>query len=180
MLYAIRYFRRYPADKIPVKVAVLLAVVCDTLIAVAGPTPISCIASGISGAIMQIFMLNRYWVLTGQKFIVITIGHIILTSVASALYVTIRIIVLPHEAGRNQEIVTGVILIRRLMALTLKSGSFTAITAILILATFVGDLHSNIGLIFSYNISHVYSLTLLYNLNIRQKLRNVQVEHTRG
>ena len=33
-----------------------------------------------------------------------------------------------------------------------------------------------VGLIFSYNITHVYSLTLLYNLNIRKKLRNL--EHT--
>jgi len=33
-----------------------------------------------------------------------------------------------------------------------------------------------VGLIFSYNITHIYSLTLLYNLNIRKKLRNM--EHT--
>jgi len=32
------------------------------------------------------------------------------------------------------------------------------------------DRYSAVDLIFTYNISHVYSLTLLYNLNIRRKL----------
>jgi hypothetical protein len=33
---AIHYFRHYPTDKILVKITVLLAVICNTLIAVAG------------------------------------------------------------------------------------------------------------------------------------------------
>ncbi|KAF5367720.1 hypothetical protein D9758_009817 [Tetrapyrgos nigripes] len=166
------------------------------------PTPLSLIVNGISAAIVQCFMLNRYWVLTSRKSVIGAIGLTILLHVGSVAYVTALIIAFYNDPSRTR-ILTGVILwltsgavvdvsiaillvvyymstdvelrssrrlIRRLTTLALKTGLFTAVTAILSLAIFVSDYQTNVDLIFIYNISHVYSLTLLYNLNIRRKL----------
>ncbi|KAF5334586.1 hypothetical protein D9758_018130 [Tetrapyrgos nigripes] len=166
------------------------------------PTPLCLIVNGTSAAIVQCFMLNRYWVLTSRKSVVGAIGLTILLHVGSAAYVTALIIAFHNDPSRTR-ILTGVILwltsgavvdisiaillvvyyistdvelrssrrlIRRLTTLALKTGLFTAVTAILPLALFVSDYQTNVDLIFIYNINHVYSLTLLYNLNIRRKL----------
>ncbi|KAK7451307.1 hypothetical protein VKT23_012649 [Stygiomarasmius scandens] len=62
-------------------------------------------------------------------------------------------------------------LVRRLCALSLKTGSLTAVSALAPLIGFWYNPASNICIGFGSSLGRVYALTLLYNLNIRQKLR---------
>ncbi|KAK7451306.1 hypothetical protein VKT23_012648 [Stygiomarasmius scandens] len=62
-------------------------------------------------------------------------------------------------------------LVRRLCALSLKTGSLTAISALAPLIAFWYNPASNICICFGSSLGRVYALTLLYNLNIRQRLQ---------
>jgi hypothetical protein len=94
-------------------------------------------------------------------------------------------------------------LVRRLVSLALKTGTFTAINAVAVIIAYAADKQSNgaytlilfdvssdtlsqnitpvikisriVYLIPSYSLSPVYSLTLLYNLNVRKRLRGTEI-----
>ncbi|KAF5341519.1 hypothetical protein D9758_012589 [Tetrapyrgos nigripes] len=139
------------------------------------PTAVYLASSGISGAIVQVFMLRRYWVLTRRKFAIGAIGFLIIIYLGSVGYVTSGIIFFRHNSSRNGMtacimiwLTSGIVvdmsiavlmaryyrstdvdlrssrrLIRRLATLALKTGAFSAITAMLALANYAGDFYSN-------------------------------------
>ncbi|THV01701.1 hypothetical protein K435DRAFT_793166 [Dendrothele bispora CBS 962.96] len=81
------YFKTYSGERLLIKVTVLAALACDTLTTMA-----ACASSylatesllkyntGLSAALVQTFMLNRYWSLTRRKIVVVIIAGMILSS----------------------------------------------------------------------------------------------------
>ncbi|KAF5364801.1 hypothetical protein D9758_009321 [Tetrapyrgos nigripes] len=228
---AVHYFQRYRTDRILIKIAVFAALASGTATTIAAcgdvyfdavtfqgnmralqtpkwPRSVYLASTGISAAIVQTFMLHRYWSLTRRKVVTSAVGLVILLSLASTFYLCI-IIRMPSFRGSIPQISPAVILwlstamaadllialilvlyyrstdrdgrtlrssrklVHRLVILALKTGSFTALTAVLALVAFVPDIQSNVTFIFGECIGHIYTLTLLYNLNIRQKLIRV-------
>ncbi|KAF5341298.1 hypothetical protein D9758_016657 [Tetrapyrgos nigripes] len=100
----------------------------------------------------------------------------VITWLASGMVadVSIAALLVKYYLSTDVGIGSGRRLIRRLVALAVKTGSFTALTAILTLISFLSAPQTNVSLIFKYTLPRVYSLTLLYNLNIRQKLRSAE------
>ncbi|KAK7452094.1 hypothetical protein VKT23_012199 [Stygiomarasmius scandens] len=103
----------------------------------------------------------------------VTIAVIIWLTAATVADVFIALaLTIYYKSETGVKLPSSKILIRRLSSLALKTGSFTAIYAVVTLIIYFSDPQSNTCLIFAYSIGRIYSLTLLYNLNIRQELQN--------
>ncbi|KAJ6502757.1 hypothetical protein C8R47DRAFT_214990 [Mycena vitilis] len=59
--------------------------------------------------------------------------------------------------------------LNRLMVGALRTGSVTALCAILVLAIFLHDKSSVLATLFSFQLAPLYTLTLLFNFNLRRK-----------
>ncbi|THU77720.1 hypothetical protein K435DRAFT_812198, partial [Dendrothele bispora CBS 962.96] len=102
----------------------------------------------------------------------ITVAVIIWLTTAMTADVLIAIVfIIYFKSETKVKLSSSKRLIHRLTVLALKTGSFTAITAVLMLTVYFNNNQSNMSLIFGYCVGRVYSLTLLYNLNIREKLQ---------
>ncbi|KAJ7626114.1 hypothetical protein FB45DRAFT_1084982 [Roridomyces roridus] len=60
--------------------------------------------------------------------------------------------------------------ITRISRITLQTGTLTSLLAVLVLVTFLADKASNVTIMFGYILSRCYTLTLLYNLNLRSRI----------
>ncbi|KAF5344426.1 hypothetical protein D9758_015466 [Tetrapyrgos nigripes] len=96
----------------------------------------------------------------------------LLTAIVADLLIALLLVLYYQTTDHDRTLRSSSELIRRLVILALKTGSFTALIAVLALVTYVTDLQSNVTLIFGYCMGRIYSLTLFYNLNIRRKLIN--------
>ncbi|KAJ7626106.1 hypothetical protein FB45DRAFT_1084974 [Roridomyces roridus] len=60
--------------------------------------------------------------------------------------------------------------ITRISRITLQTGTLTSLLAVIVLVTFLADKASNVTIMFGYILNRCYTLTLLYNLNLRSRI----------
>ncbi|KAJ7577170.1 hypothetical protein C8J56DRAFT_896626 [Mycena floridula] len=65
-------------------------------------------------------------------------------------------------------------LLRRIVAMTLGTGLLTSFGATAVLLSFVININSNVSTGICYCLGRVYALTMMYNLNWRSRLRDVE------
>ncbi|KAF7328125.1 hypothetical protein MVEN_02569500 [Mycena venus] len=85
------------------------------------------------------------------------------TAIASALVIQLRSVTSAFRETRS--------LIRRLIFHTIQTGSVTTAIAICVLVTYLNDTNANICVGFGFTLGRLYTLTMLFNLNNRQALK---------
>lgn len=93
------------------------------------------------------------------------------TSIADVLIMVSLVLTLMRTAS-GTPIRSTKALIRRLILVAIQSGTVTTILALLSLSIFVAKPRTNDSAYFSLSIGRVYTLTMLFNLNLRRDLRN--------
>ncbi|KAF5365458.1 hypothetical protein D9758_010824 [Tetrapyrgos nigripes] len=161
---------RYHIDKILIKIAVFAVLVCDMGTIIAGCADAYLLASTLYLTTIVILFQSQGNLLPTQILPATILW--LSTAMVADLLIALLMILYYRATDVDRTLKSSSKLIRRLAILALKTGSFTALIAVLTLVTFVTDIQSNVTMIFGYCIGSIYSLTLLYNLNIRRKLVN--------
>ncbi|THU96918.1 hypothetical protein K435DRAFT_796940 [Dendrothele bispora CBS 962.96] len=151
------------------------------------PTPIFQFSIGVSAAITQTFMLRRYWRLTKKKVVLYPVSLLIFSAFGAAASLSIFIAVFPNNSQRS---LANVLVIRFnyfsrfdhtdyikscRVQVHKRTGMCTALIEAMIIILYMINSQSDIFLVFVFCLGHVYSLTLLYNLNIRRSLRQHEI-----
>ncbi|KAK7007626.1 hypothetical protein R3P38DRAFT_3028400 [Favolaschia claudopus] len=70
-------------------------------------------------------------------------------------------------------------IIQRLIRSAIQTGGITSILALTSLITYLAEKSSNVTVAFGYPLGRVYTITLLYNLNMRAEMRGASISRTR-
>lgn len=170
------------------------------------PTPTYVVCTTVVGAIVQSFLISRYFILSSQRIITIILGVFALTAFAGGLSVAFILIFFMTYADRDRLTVTSILwlgstsiadilimvflvltlmraasmapirstraLTSRLIMVAIQSGTVTTVLALLTLSIFLAKPRTNDSAYLSLSIGRVYTLTMLFNLNLRRNLRN--------
>ncbi|KAJ6528234.1 hypothetical protein DFH09DRAFT_1371269 [Mycena vulgaris] len=164
------------------------------------PVPLYVFATGAVAALSQGFLAVRYWLLTRNKFITLTLFFFITVATGGAFASAVTIAVFPRYDDRGNVIIPATTwfvseavadisialalllefrkikssfretrsLFNRLVAQTIQTGAAGATIALAILVAYLVNNESNVPTGIAYCLGHVYCLTMLANLNIRQ------------
>ncbi|KAK7042702.1 hypothetical protein R3P38DRAFT_3260664 [Favolaschia claudopus] len=70
-------------------------------------------------------------------------------------------------------------ILHRLIRSAIQTGTITSVMAVITMVLFLADNESNVTLGFGYPLGRVYTITLLYNLNMRKEMRGAGISRTR-
>ncbi|KAJ7903100.1 hypothetical protein B0H13DRAFT_2025890 [Mycena leptocephala] len=186
VIQAAYYYRHFKHDNWKLKLLVSSAIAIDSVSMIAnyasvylytithwGPYPLYLFSTGVVAALAQSFLTARYWSLTKNKFITLTLFLIWLIaeavtdiSIASALLWEFRKAKSSFKETRS--------LLNRLVAQTIQTGTAGASIALAVLITLplsVPGSHIPVPTGIAYCLGRVYCITMLANLN-RRKTRN--------
>lgn len=169
------------------------------------PTPAYVICTVCVSALVQSFLISRYYTLSSQRLISIVLGIFLLAAFAGGMAVAISLIFFSTYADRSRTVVTSIvwlgssaiadilialslvltlsragsgstirstkILIKRLILVAVQSGTVTTLLAVLTLATYVAKPSTNDSGYFAFCLGRAYTLTMLFNLNLRKDLQ---------
>ncbi|KAJ7677294.1 hypothetical protein B0H14DRAFT_3536694 [Mycena olivaceomarginata] len=145
--------------------------------------PLYFITTGAIAFLVQNFLAFRYWRFTRHTLVVIPLFMLILTALGAALAVTLVTLLFPDV--KNHVGIAGVLVYEfqkarskfmegrrrmisnRLVVLTIRTGSATAVLAIAAFIMYLVNTETNISVGIMYLESRVYVLSMLMNLNIR-------------
>ncbi|KAF5364743.1 hypothetical protein D9758_009328 [Tetrapyrgos nigripes] len=167
--------------RILVKITVFAALACDMLAIIADCADVylKMLASTLYLTTLHTssYFQSQNKILSSQVVYVAVILWLS-TAMVADLLIALLLVLYYRVTERHRTIKSSSKLVRRLAALALKTGSFTALTAVLTLdidnylALFLLNFWIEVNSVFGFCISSIYSLTFLYNLNIRRKLIN--------
>ncbi|KAJ7573742.1 hypothetical protein C8J56DRAFT_902978 [Mycena floridula] len=219
ILAVVTYFSRYPRTDPPlVFVAVITVFLLDTAGTLGAcldvylytvshwgqveyiktqtwPLSITLYCTGLTGFLVQSFLIVRYWRFTRQKLVV----RCMLGSTYSTLHknyadrgyinvmlakiwlvfsalgdIAISIALIRHLITQEVVFRTTQRLLRRIVAMTLGTGLITSFAAIAALSSFVINVESNVTSGMCFCLGRIYALTMMYNLNWRSRLRDLE------
>ncbi|KAJ6506312.1 hypothetical protein C8R47DRAFT_1315790 [Mycena vitilis] len=162
-------------------------------------TPVAQFANGIAAAIVDFFLIYRFYSLSKNLWITLIFSAMNLLAFAGSLIV---LILLPHRSITDRPTLTiGAIIaftatsvvdvlialgliwklrgmksnfaqtntfLKRIMVGAIRTGSVTALCSILDLAAFLNNKDTDVSTAFSYQFAPLYTLTLLFNFNLRR------------
>ncbi|KAF8215316.1 hypothetical protein K438DRAFT_1955292 [Mycena galopus ATCC 62051] len=157
--------------------------------------PVYIFATGVVTALAQGFLAARYWLLTRNKFITLTLFFFITVTVGGAFAGGFTIAIFPEYTNRTKSIIPATIWLiteavtdisiasallwefkkaratfyatKRLVAQTIQTGSAGATVALAALVAFLANKESNVPTAIAYTLGRMYCITMLANLNSR-------------
>ncbi|KAJ7935769.1 hypothetical protein B0H13DRAFT_2304268 [Mycena leptocephala] len=204
VIQAAYYYRHFKNDHWVLKTLVTAACTIDAVSMIGNyacvylPVPLYVFSTGVVAALVQTFLVARYWNFTKNIFITLILSAFVTVAVGAAFASGVSISIYSAYKDRGHlripatiwlvaEAVTDISIavsllwefwkvkpatLNRLAARTIQTGSAGAIIAFAALIAYLLNNQSNVPLGIAYCLGRVYILTMLANLNIRSSGRS--------
>lgn len=133
-----------------------------------GVFTLAAFAGGISVAVILIFFATYE---DRAKPIIACLVWLVSTSIADLL-IMLSLVYTLSRAASGSTIRSTKALIRSLILVSIQSGTVTTVLALLVLAIYLAKPMTNDSAYFSFCLGRAYTLTMLFNLNLRKNLQN--------
>jgi len=104
-------------------------------------------------------------------------------SAVADICIAVALVISLSKAGSKTSMPRTKKIISRLIIVAIQSGTFTSVLAILLLSTYLARPTTNDSAYFSFCLGRAYTLTMLFNLNLRtsiEKSRSASIANTLG
>ncbi|KAJ7580020.1 hypothetical protein C8J56DRAFT_896641 [Mycena floridula] len=132
------------------------------------------VLSSLIGCILvctYLVLNNNYTDRSNNPNVVMANIWLVFTALAD---IAISIALIQHLVTQEVAFQTTKRLLRRIVAMTLGTGLLTSFGATAVLLSFVININSNVSTGICYCLGRIYALTMMYNLNWRSRLRDVE------